>query len=228
MMSVSRGLAVALLLLACRRDAAHSPAAHNHPASATHGADDDVPPCHRHRGDASAAAATPVAARPLPDTSLFHIESDWTTQSGARFRFASLRGSPTFVLMFYGSCQAVCPILIGDVLRVEAALSPAARARTRFVLITLDPATDTPARLAELAASHHLDPARWTLLHGTDEDIRTVATVLGVQYSRIGPAEFTHSNTITLLDPQGLVAQQLEGLRQPVEPIARAAEAFTP
>jgi protein SCO1/2 len=224
MMSVPRGLAVALLLLACRRDAAQTPAAHNHPAPAV-GAADDVPPCHRHGSDASAA---PAAARPLPDTSLFHLESDWTTQSGARFRFASLRGTPTFVLMFYGSCQAVCPILIGDVLRVEAALTPAARARTRFVLITLDPATDTPARLAELAASHHLDPARWTLLHGTDEDVRTVATVLGVQYSRIGPAEYTHSNTITLLDPQGLVAQQLEGLRQPVEPIARAAEAFTP
>lgn len=207
MTTLVRCLTVASLLVACRRPA--PPAA-------------DVPPCHRHRADARAAV------RPLPDTSLFHLGGGWSDQTGAPFRFATLQGSPSVILMFYGTCQSVCPILIGDVLRLEAALTPATRARTRFVLVTFDPATDTPERLRALAAERGMDASRWALLRGGDDDVRALATVLGVQYSRVGPGEFTHSNVITVVDPQGVVARQLEGLRQAVEPTARAIEALTP
>lgn len=93
--------------------------------------------------------------------------------------------------------------------------------------MTFDPSTDTPERLSALAAEDHLDLSRWTLLRGADHDIRTFATVLGVQFSRVGPGEFTHSNLITLLDPQGVVASQLEGLQQPVEEFARRIEGYT-
>ena len=48
--------------------------------------------------------------------------------------------------------------------------------------------------------------------HGADGDVRALATVLGVQYSRVGPRDFTHSNVITVVDPRGLVARQVEGL----------------
>lgn len=211
---VPRSWVLGLLLLACRQSAPSGPSSAAVP---------DAPaPCPHH----AAHGPAPASAAPLPDTSVFHLDSDWTTQTEAPFRFASLRGSPTVVLMFYGSCQAVCPLLIGDVLRVEAALSPAARARTRFVLITLDPTVDTAARLRTLAAERGMDPTRWTLLRGQEADIRTVATVLGVQYSRLDSGEFTHSNTITLLSPEGLVVERLEGLRQPVEPMARTVEAL--
>ena len=183
----------------------------------------DAPPCH-----CSHDASAPMAAnQPLPDTSVFQMGVPWTDQSGRAFELNSLAGSPTVVLMFYGTCQSTCPLLVCDVKRVEAALSPAARARTRFVLVTFDPSTDTPERLSALAAEDHLDLSRWTLLRGADHDIRTFATVLGVQFSRVGPGEFTHSNLITLLDPQGVVASQLEGLQQPVEEFARRIEGYT-
>jgi len=215
MSRVQHGWILGLLLLACRQSPPSGPS--------TAAAPDAAPACAHHANHAG-HAAPPAATAPLPDTSVFHLDSAWTTQTEAPFRFASLRGSPTVVLMFYGSCQAVCPILLGDVLRVEAALSPAARARTRFVLITLDPTVDTAPRLRALAAERGMDPSRWTLLRGQDADIRTVATVLGVQYSRLDTGEFTHSNTITLLSPEGLVVERIEGLRQPVEPMARAVE----
>ena len=170
------------------------------------------------------AALAPAA--PLPGTSILHLDAAWTDQAGHPFALASLRGAPTVLLMFYGTCQSVCPVLIADVRRIEAALSPAARARVRFVLVTFDPATDTVARLGALAAERHFDPARWSLLRGSDDDVRALATVLGVQYSRVDATTITHSNTITVLDAQGLVAHQLEGLRQPVEDTARRLEAL--
>ena len=51
--------------------------------------------------------------------------------------------------------------------------------------------------------------------------------MLGVQFSRVGPGEYTHSNLITLLDPQGVVAFQLDGLQQPVGELARRIEGYT-
>lgn len=191
----------------------------NTPTPARDAGHRDGAPCHCHHD----ARATP-AAQPLPDTSVYTLDLPWTDQDGRTFRFASLAGAPTVVLMFYGTCRSACPVLVRDVQRVEAALSPAARARTRFVLVTFDPATDTPERLRALAAERHIDTARWTLLRGSDDDVRTFATVLGVQYSRVGPAEFTHSNILTLLDARGVVAAQLEGLQQPVEDFARRVE----
>jgi len=208
MTALVRRFALAVMLAACRREPP--------PAG-------DVPPCHRHRGDASTAAAAP-----LPGASLFHLEGAWSDQAGRPFRFTSLRGSPAVILMFYGTCQSVCPILIGDTLRLEAALAPAARARTRFILVTFDPATDTPERLRALAVERGMDLSRWTLLRGADGDVRALATVLGVQYSRVGPRDFTHSNVLTVVDPQGVVARQVEGLRQPVDAAARAIESLSP
>ncbi len=175
--------------------------------------------CHCRRD----ASATP-AARPLADTSVYGIDIAWRDQDDRPFALSSLHGSPTVVLMFYGTCQSACPILVRDVLRVEAALSGETRAHTRFALVTFDPATDTPERLRALAAERHLDLSRWTLLRAAPDDVRTLATVLGVQYSRVGPSEFTHSNVITLLDERGEVRAQLEGLQQPVDDFARRVE----
>ena len=73
-----------------------------------------------------------------------------------------------------------------------------------------------------------MDLSRWSLVRGADGDVRALATVLGVQYSRVGPRDFTHSNVITVVDPQGVVARQVEGLRQPVDAAARAIEALSP
>lgn len=180
------------------------------------------PPCHCHD-----ASAPPAADRPTPDTSVFGLGVPWTDQAGRAFDLHSLAGTPTVVLMFYGTCRSACPVLIRDVKRVEAALTPAARARTRFVLVTFDPSNDTPERLRELAAESQLDLSRWSLLRGADDDVRAFATVLGVQFSRVGPGEYTHSNLITLLDPQGVVAFQLDGLQQPVGELARRIEGYT-
>lgn len=199
MRSIARCTLSLALVAACHR----APTAHH---------------CHCH--DAAAATA------PLPDTSVYTLDVPWTDQDGRAFRLASLAGSPTVVLMFYGTCQSACPILLRDAQRVEAALTPSARARTRFVLVTFDPSTDTPERLRALAAERRMDLSRWSLLRGADGDVRTFATVLGVQYSRLGPREFTHSNVLTLLDAQGVAAAQLEGLAQPVDDFARRIEAL--
>ncbi|MEI8257219.1 MAG: SCO family protein [Deltaproteobacteria bacterium] len=185
------------------------------PCPCTHGASDaatdGAAPCHH------ASAPAMPAMQPVPGRSVYQLTSTWQKENGETVALSVYRGQPTVVLMFYGTCQAVCPLLIGDMKRIEDALNPDFRARTRFLLVTFDPEHDTTERLHALAQERGLDPARWSLLRGTADDVRDLATVLGVQYRPTVGGQFSHSNVITLLDRDGVVAFQLEGVRQPVE-----------
>jgi protein SCO1/2 len=178
-------------------------------------------PCHHHGGGATVMHAN----APLPGASLYHLDATWTTQDNNAMRLGSLRGHPVLVLMFYGTCHGACPVLIHDLQRIDAALDPATRADTRVVMISFDPEHDTPEHLRELANESHLDTTRFSLLHGSDNDVRNVAAVLGVQYARTAEG-FNHSNQIMLLDRDGVPSFTLEGLGQPVEEIVRRTQAL--
>jgi len=165
--------------------------------------------------------AMPGAA-PLPDRSVYQIGGAWTDQNGRPFRLDQLRGHPVAALMFYGTCKQACPILVEDLKRLDALLAPAARERTRYLLVSFDPSRDTPARLAAYARERGLDPARWTLLHGAPEQVRELAMVLGIRYRPTGDGEFNHTMRITLLDPDGVAVDRTDGLRQPLDSLVKA------
>ncbi|MEX0892424.1 MAG: SCO family protein [Gemmatimonadota bacterium] len=157
-------------------------------------------------GHADHGAGEPLA--PASDMSLYHLDAVWTDQHGQERTLASLAGRPQAVAMVYTHCSAACPQLVLDLMRLEAA-APAGS--LGLVLVSIDPARDTPERLGAFAAKAGLDPERWTLLTGTDGHVRALAALLGVQYRQAGE-DFNHSNVISLLDAGGVVAHRQEGL----------------
>lgn len=169
------------------------------------------PPC--------CAEPAPAASSPtLPDKSLYQTESKWTTDGGKEIKLADLQGRPQVVVMFFASCQSACPILLNDLKRIESALSTEDRAGVGFTLVTIDPRRDTPEALANYRATRALPAATWTLLHGTGDDIRELAALLGVKYKEEATGQFSHSNIITVLNSQGEIAHQLNGLGQDIQP----------
>ncbi len=159
---------------------------------------------------------------PLPDRSVYQIVGTWADQNGRPFRLDQLRGSPVVALMFYGTCKQACPILVEDLRRLDGMLDAQARERTRYLLVTFDPTRDTPGRLAAYANEHKLDPSRWTLLHGSPEQVRELAMVLGIKYRPTGGGEFNHTMRITVLDRDGVVVERVDGLRQPLDALAKS------
>jgi protein SCO1/2 len=113
--------------------------------------------------------------------------------------------------MFYSSCTSICPMLIGQMQRIEAALEPAARAQTRVLLISLDPARDTSERLAELAKRHGVDGRRWSFTRTSEPSVREIAALLGIRYRATPDGEISHSPVITLLDDDGVIVKRAEG-----------------
>lgn len=158
----------------------------------------------RHAGAANATNATTQR----PDTpSLYDLTSTWTDQQGTARSLASLRGRPRAIAMVYTHCTATCPLALGELKRIAAATDTS----VGLVLVTLDPAHDTPSALAVYAQERGLDAARWTLLSGSDDDVRELAAALSVRYRPLGPDAIAHSNVITLLDADGVIVHQQSG-----------------
>ena len=163
---------------------------------------------------------------PAADRSLYQLPGAWTDQNGHAFALASLRGNPVLLVLFYGTCDSICPIIVRDLKKVEAMLPEADRRRTRFVLVTIDPLVDTPERLLAYARKNELDLARWSLLNGSPDDVRVLANVLGFKYRPTGTGQYSHTIRITLLDRSGNVADHVDGLERPLAPIAARVSAL--
>lgn len=176
--------------------------------------------CDRAPAEAAATSAAPsghehppaLVAAPLPGTSVLHLDDVWTDHHGRAVRLGDLRGHPLVVVMFYGTCATACPVLVHDAELIEQALPTDVRAATRFLMVSFDPAVDTPDVLAAYAAARGLDRAGWSFLGADERAVRRLAGVLGVRYRPDGRGGFSHTNLITVLDPDGVPIARLEGL----------------
>jgi protein SCO1 len=154
-------------------------------------------------GDAERSTVTVREAEPF---SVYDLEGSWRDQTGAVRSLASWRGRPVLLAMIYTHCTATCPLAVSELKRIAAG-----HADVRFVLVSLDPVRDDTRRLAAYASERGLDPQRWTLLTGSDADVRDLAATLGVRYRQVTPDDLAHSNLITLLDREGRIARQTSG-----------------
>lgn len=181
----------------------------------------------------SCSACSPAgrAAEPAPADvavaagSLFELTFPLTDADGRTRHMTDLRGGPFVASMIYTSCTSVCPRVTADLQAIEKALPEADRARTRFVLFSLDPERDTPEALRRFAASHSLDPARWTLLAAGPDDMRTLAAVLDVRFRPDEGGEIAHSAVIAVVDSGGVVRHRQVGQQNDVTPLVMAVRA---
>jgi protein SCO1/2 len=95
---------------------------------------------------------------------------------------------------------------------IEAALPEGGRSKVGFTLVSFDSERDTPPVLKGFRARHELRADDWTLLHGEPDDARELAALLGVNYRKEANGEYAHSNLITLLNAEGEIVYQLNGL----------------
>lgn len=144
-----------------------------------------------------------VAKESDPPESIYRLDARLTDQSGHEHGLDVYRGSPVLITMFYGSCQATCPLIIDTLRSTERGLSPEQRAKLRVLMISFDPDRDTPRALADIAATRRIDTTRWTLATADAETVRSIAALLDVQYRRLPSGEFSHSAVITVLSPRG-------------------------
>lgn len=193
-------------LLAARAAAADAPCPHCRDAAASAPAD---------------APSEALAQEGFSKTSLYQLDARFTDDTGRAFTLGELRGRPVVINMFFTSCGYACPLQVTNLQSLRAQLPPAVRERTVFVLVSFNVARDTPAVLAHYRAQRQLD-SKWILLHGEDTAVRELAALLGVKYKQDGEGAFSHSNILTVLNPEGEIVHQRLGLQDGLKEAAAA------
>jgi protein SCO1 len=160
----------------------------------------------------SMALVCVAAQAGYPSASLYQLEAALTAQDGRAIRLDLYRGHPVLVTMFYGSCQATCPVIIDTLRAVERDLEAAQRNDLRVLLISIDPERDTPEVLAAMARERRIDTRRWTLARADEHTVRRIAAAVNQQYRRLPSGQFSHATQISVLDAGGEIVAQSDQL----------------
>lgn len=165
----------------------------------------------------ASACCLPLDSGPFSDSSLYHLESSWTDQDSRTLELGSLRGKVVLVALIYSSCKGACPMILEDMRKIEARVAQGHPDKLHYLLVSIDPEVDTPEKLKAYSEKAGLGPS-WTFLNGQDDDILELAALLGVKYKKTSETDYAHSNIISVLNPQGEIVHQQEGLN--IDPTA--------
>lgn len=150
--------------------------------------------------------------RKFSEKSIYSIDADWTADVGREVKLSALRGRPQVMALFFTNCEHSCPLIVKDMKAIEKALPANIRDRVDFLLVSIDPARDTPEVLRTYREKHELSVAHWSLLRGKPDDVKKLADLVGFRYYPGSTLQYAHSLLISVLDPTGEIVFQQSGI----------------
>ena len=133
------------------------------------------------------------------------VDFTLVNDEGGAFTKAELQGKWTFIYFGYTSCPDVCPTTLALLNKAQQQLaSEKADENTEYLLISVDPDRDLPARLKQYVSS--FNPA-FSGATGEREELDKLTKALGVYYKIYPPEadnEFylvDHSSALLLINP---------------------------
>jgi len=158
-----------------------------------------VPAVPAHDGATPATTTEPVAheagpALPFPVEITPHFAL--IDQTGRAVTQADYAGRPMVIYFGYANCPGICPVALAHIAEALDILGPDG-ADIAPILITVDPARDTPAAMAEALAKYH---PRLIGLTGSEAALAEVRAVFQVDTRQIaetpeGGAIFAHGSS---------------------------------
>lgn len=158
----------------------------------------------------TASFAIPMFACRVPDPELDDLGTvpafALTDDRGAVFTEEALRGHPTIVDFVFTRCDTICPVVSARMARLQEKLADRKAESIKLVSISVDPAYDTPERLAAYAATFGARPDKWRFLTGPSEKVRELVegpfmnSMLNEGVSAKGAPQISHSGYFVLVD----------------------------
>jgi protein SCO1 len=123
-------------------------------------------------------------------------------QDGRLVTLAGQRGRVTVLAFLYTHCPDVCPLIAQNLNFALRQLTPAERAQTRVLAISVDPQGDTPRAVRQFVLRHRL-VAQFRYLTGSEQQLSRVwrAYHLAVRPGRLDTID--HSAYELLVDRRG-------------------------
>ncbi|HEY6924347.1 MAG TPA: SCO family protein [Steroidobacteraceae bacterium] len=173
-----------------------------------------------------ASLSAPTKAAPgaavtadLPDVAMETADGSWTS-------FAATGGRVRIATMIYSHCPGVCPLTIDALRSIDRQLTAEQRAGLSFVLLSLDPARDSPQALRAFAAERGLSSSHWILGRTSEQDARAFAKAAHIQYRTLSDGSIDHSSAFVLVDESGRVLSRVSDEGDTTEFVAAARRAL--
>lgn len=144
----------------------------------------------------------------LTRVSIFSYPWTWTDERGETVKFAQWRGEPLVVTAIYTTCRATCPRTIGKLKQLDADYRREGHV-PEFLVVTLDPESDTPEALRRFKQSEHL-PEAWHFLAGSVEATREFTDALDIHVMEMDVHRF-HDARIVEFDARGMPTRSFSG-----------------
>lgn len=130
------------------------------------------------------------------------VDFTLTDQLGRTVTRETLLGRPWVANFIFSTCPTHCPATLGQLYDLQRRLRST---DVKLVTITVDPATDTVARMAELSKAFGADPERWLFLTGDIGEIHKVIVDGFHQTMVANPMQLAHSLNLMHVDAAGAV-----------------------
>ena len=148
-----------------------------------------------------------------------------TDQHGQAQAVDSLTGRWTLLFFGYTFCPDICPTTLAELRQLQGLLGEEDRQRLRVLMVTVDPARDTPEQLKQYLGFFD---AGFRGLTGELENIQTLSGRVGIPFipgdTRQENYTVDHSANLALLGPDG---RQHGFIRAPLK-VQKLVEALPP
>lgn len=126
-----------------------------------------------------------------------------TDHSGGTTRLSELQGTPVLLFFGYTHCPDVCPLTLAT-LRDALAAAGAEPGEAKVLLVTVDPARDTPEALAPYVRNFGPDVVGLT---GPAEQIEAVLSAYGIhaEPGHADPGLLGHTSAVYGIDRNGMI-----------------------
>ncbi|WP_414717845.1 SCO family protein [Stutzerimonas kunmingensis] len=142
-------------------------------------------------------------------------------QDGQPFSTSSLQGRWHILFFGFTACPDICPTTLSDMRRLLSQLPPETREQLQVVLVSADPARDTPEQLKAYLSYYR---AGFSGLTGDMEQLLRLSRALGLPFvparETEGGYSVSHSGNLALVAPDGSLRGhiraplKLEGLQR--------------
>jgi cytochrome oxidase Cu insertion factor (SCO1/SenC/PrrC family) len=130
-----------------------------------------------------------------------------------------LSGRLVLMHFIFTQCSTTCPVQVREMARLHDALAAPVKQRVRFVSVSVDALTDTPATLKTFARRMGAVRPGWHFSTGTPADVaRLVDRMAVMNPARAGRARpEDHRTSLFLFTPDGQLMQRYRGVPVDVE-----------
>ena len=127
-----------------------------------------------------------------------------TDHRGLSFTRDDLTDRWTLIFFGFTHCPDICPTTMAELAQLKSQLADTESSDARVVMVSVDPARDTPDRLAQYVPYFHPDFIGVT---GEFADILSVAQRLNAPFRKVsepdGGYQMEHSANVMLMNPRG-------------------------